>query len=190
MPSEGIPVLANPLPTVDNDANSKLTSVINKLSGDPATQTTLAAVLSKISADPATQTTLAAILAKLISAPSTEAKQTDIINKLSGDPATSTKQDTGNSTLSTLNGKVVNSTITVAALTMNEVSQNLNIVGGKLAIITARGGGIYLNINGSAVIGSGGYVPEESSKIIYLSGLSSLAVIGPTGSYCHYEVHT
>jgi hypothetical protein len=57
-----------------------------------ANQTTeiasLASILAKLSADPATQTTLAAILAKLLAAPATEAKQ-----------------DTGNTSLSSIDGK-------------------------------------------------------------------------------------
>lgn len=40
-----------------------------------STEITLASILTKLSADPASQTTLAAILAKIITAPATEAKQ-------------------------------------------------------------------------------------------------------------------
>jgi hypothetical protein len=57
-----------------------------------------AAVLAKLSSDPATQTTLAAILAKLIAAPATEAKQ-----------------DTGNNSLSSIDGKLAKGTQHVAA---------------------------------------------------------------------------
>jgi hypothetical protein len=91
-----------------------ISAITTKLSGDPATQTTLAAVLAKLTADPATQTTLAAVLAKLSSDPATAAGQTAIIsavnaipgggdasettltailNKIASDPATDTSLD-------------------------------------------------------------------------------------------------
>lgn len=93
-----------------------------------------AAVLAKLSSDPATQTTLAAILSKIIAAPSTEAKQDTIIlalatllselqaktepadsqhtivdsSELPSGAATAARQDTGNTSLASIDSKLTN----------------------------------------------------------------------------------
>lgn len=104
---------SNKLPVVDSAVVSGISSVLSKLSGDPATQTTLAAVLAKLSSDPATQTTLASILAKLSSDPASETKLEAIrtllaaaltVNLPTG-ASTSAKQDTGNTSLSNIDNK-------------------------------------------------------------------------------------
>jgi len=60
------------LAAITNGGNA---AILAKLSGDPASQTTLAAILAKLPATPATEATVAALLAKVIAAPATEAKQ-------------------------------------------------------------------------------------------------------------------
>lgn len=104
----------NPMPVTDADVETSAAAILAKLSSDPATQTTLAAILAKITSDPATQTTLAAILAKIIAAPATEAKQDtgntslgSIDTKLSSQ-ATASKQDTGNTSLASIDTKLTN----------------------------------------------------------------------------------
>jgi hypothetical protein len=62
--TNGVVVDSSVLPTgAATSANPS--TILAKLSNDPATQTTLAAVLAKLSSDPATQTTLAAVLAAI-----------------------------------------------------------------------------------------------------------------------------
>lgn len=86
---------SNPLPVTDAAAEAALASIAAEDFATAANQVTeisaLAAILAKLSNDPATQTTLAAILAKIIAAPATEAKQ-----------------DTGNTSLASIDSKLTN----------------------------------------------------------------------------------
>jgi len=85
---------------------TRLTSILAKLSSDPATQTTLAAILAKMIAAPATadlqtigNTSLATIAGKDFA---TQTTLTAVLTKLSSDPATATLQTTGNTSLANL----------------------------------------------------------------------------------------
>lgn len=132
----------NPLPVADATLAGK----------DFATQTTLAAVLAKLTSDPATQTTLAAILAKIISAPATEAKQ-----------------DTGNTSLASIDSKLTNPlpiSGTVSAVIAGAVEVT-NDAGNPLPVngtITANAG---TNLNTSLLaVEAGGNLAAILAKLI------------------------
>lgn len=85
-----------------------------------STEVTLASVLAKLSNDPATQTTLAAILAKIIAAPATEAKQ-----------------DTGNTSLASVDSKIGTIDARPAAYTELDRLYQLGLKEDKLANLVA-----------------------------------------------------
>lgn len=120
-------VAANPA-TSDGQASelTALSNILSKLSNDPASQTTLAAILAKLISNPATadnqaseisalnsiaskdfatQTTLAALLTKL-SDPASQTTLAAILAKLTADPSTGAKQDTGNTSLASIDTKL------------------------------------------------------------------------------------
>jgi hypothetical protein len=182
-----------------------LRAVLAKQSPDPATQTTaesslnaLALILAKLSADPATQTTLAAILAKLIAAPATEGKQ-----------------DTGNSSLSSIDGKLpaldegkvpvtgtFSGTIsgdvnTIDALTdigspisitQNSASQQVTIPATAKAFrVSTEGGKAHLEIGGAASAITTLYIPDECIDYYPIVGGTQTLYCYGTAGKAHFR---
>lgn len=126
----------DPMPVTDADVEALLTSLDGK---DFSTQTTAAAILAKLTSDPATQTTLAAILAKITSDPATQTTLAAILAKLIAAPATEAKQDTGNTSLASIDTKLTNPLPVSGTITINALPAGSNNIGDVDVLSIAAG---------------------------------------------------
>ncbi len=133
----------------------------------------LVAILDKLSADPATQTTLAAVLAKLIVAPSTEAKQdvgnavlADILTKMIASPSTAAKQDTGNASLASIDSKT-----TICNTGAVVVASSALPTGAATDTLQTTGNGFLSTLAG--IVSAGKALVTETSAAAILAKLSS-----------------
>lgn len=156
--------------------NGSLSTIAAK---DFSTETTLAAVLAKLSSDPATQTTLAAILAKIIAAPSTEAKQdtgntslASIDSKLTTNPTQMLLSGSTNGKGIKVTGTSTGATVTIHTATSNNTSTQFDEI--YLYAYNGHTADVVLTIEwGEATVPDGNIVltvPFKQGRVLPVDG--------------------